>query len=77
MEKELYRIILENSLNKIANNCEFNIEETLKNELKNFIRITLKEKNIPAFYIFNNEELEQLVKYKPKNITELKNFIRH
>ena len=67
-------ISLENSLNKIADSCKENREKILKKELKDFRRETSKEKNIPAYYIFNNDELEKLVKYRPKNITELKNL---
>ncbi len=67
-------ISLENSLNKIVDSCKENREELLKKELKDFRRITSREKNIPAYYIFNNDELEKLVKYKPKNIIELKNL---
>lgn len=67
-------ISLENSLNKIVDSCKENREELLKKELKDFRRITSREKNIPAYYIFNNDELEKLVKYRPKNITELKNL---
>lgn len=67
-------ILLENSLNKIDDSRKDNIAELLKKELKDFRRITSREKNIPAYYIFNNDELEKLVKYKPKNIKELKNL---
>lgn len=67
-------ISLENSLNKIDDSCKDNIAELLKEELKDFRRVTSTEKNIPAYYIFNNDELEKLVKYRPKNITELKNL---
>ena len=67
-------ISLENSLNKIDDSCKDNIAELLKEELKDFRRVTSTEKNIPAYYIFNNDELEKLVKYKPKNIVELKNL---
>ena len=67
-------ISLENSLNRIVDSCKENREELLKKELKDFRRITSREKNIPAYYIFNNDELEKLVKYKPKNIIELKNL---
>ncbi|HIT70711.1 MAG TPA: NERD domain-containing protein [Candidatus Scatovivens faecipullorum] len=67
-------ILLENSLNKIDDSRKDNIAELLKKELKDFRRVTSTEKNIPAYYIFNNDELEKLVKYKPKNIKELKNL---
>ena len=67
-------ISLDNSLNRIVDSCKENREELLKKELKDFRRITSREKNIPAYYIFNNDELEKLVKYKPKNIIELKNL---
>lgn len=29
---------------------------------------------IPAYYVFNNEELEQLIINKPKSIEELRNM---
>ena len=67
-------ISLENSLKKVVDSCKENKAELLKEELKDFRRVTSKEKNIPAYYIFNNDELEKLVKYRPKNITELKNL---
>ncbi len=37
-----------------------------------FRKARCKEKNIPAYYIFKNDELENLVKLKPKTIEELK-----
>jgi len=33
-----------------------------------------KEKNIPAYYVFNNAELDKLAEIKPKTIEELKNM---
>ena len=29
--------------------------------------------NIPAYYVFNNEELEKIIEIMPKTINELKN----
>ena len=30
--------------------------------------------NYPAYYVFNNEELDKLVERRPKTLEELKNF---
>ena len=32
-----------------------------------------KELNYPAYYVFNNEELDKLVELRPKTLEELKN----
>ena len=34
---------------------------------------TSKEKNLPAYYIFNNDELNKLLEILPDNIEELEN----
>ena len=54
------------------NDTEFeNDDEILRNKLLEFRKIRAKEKNIPAYYVFNNEELEKLIKFKPKTLEEL------
>ena len=32
-----------------------------------------KELNYPAYYVFNNEELDKLIELRPNNLEELKN----
>lgn len=48
-------------------------DNTLKDKLIEFRKNRSKEMSIPAYYVFNNEELESLLKLKPKTIEELKN----
>lgn len=31
-----------------------------------------KAKNVPAYYIFNNDEMVKLIEVRPKNVEELK-----
>ena len=71
----------------INRNYEKEIEETLKNDISsinidnsiiknnllNFRKTKSKEKNIPAYYIFNNEELDKILELMPKTIQELSN----
>ena len=47
-------------------------EENLRNNLINFRKERAKERNIPAYYVFNNAELERLLESKPKDIQTLK-----
>lgn len=65
-------ISLNNALSKIENSCKDNYVDPLRENLIEFRRKSSKEKNIPAYYIFNNAELEKILENKPKNITELK-----
>ncbi len=51
---------------------EEKLEEDLRNKLIEFRKIRSKEKNIPAYYVFNNEELERLIEFRPKTLEELK-----
>ena len=50
-------------------------KELLRNELIEFRNKRFKELNIPAYYVFNNEELELLVDNKPKTVEELKKIL--
>ena len=49
------------------------LEKKLKNQLIEFRKVRSKEMQIPAYYVFNNEELEKLLKVKPKSVQELRN----
>ena len=53
------------------NNC-VNDDILLKEMLIEFRKNRSKEKGIPAYFVFNNDELEELIKTKPKDIEELK-----
>ncbi len=48
--------------------------DNLKEALALFRKNRSKEKNIPAYYVFNNAELDKLAEIKPKTIEELKNM---
>lgn len=45
--------------------------EKLKERLIEFRKKRYKEKNIPAYYVFNNEELEAILDLMPKTLEEL------
>lgn len=47
-------------------------EEELKNILIEFRKNRSKKMNIPAYYIFTNKELEELIEVKPKAVEELR-----
>lgn len=47
-------------------------EEELKNILIEFRKNRAKKMNIPAYYIFTNKELEELIEVKPKAVEELR-----
>ena len=46
-------------------------DDSLGERLIEFRKTRAEEKNIPEFYVFNNEELEALIKLKPETIEEL------
>ncbi len=46
--------------------------KNLKQQLLEFRKTTAKEKGMPPYYIFTNNELDKLLEYKPKNIKSLK-----
>ncbi len=67
----------------INKNDDFNINETntqlikankeiLKERLIEFRKQRAKERNIPAYYVFTNEELDRILVLNPKTIEELK-----
>lgn len=57
---------------KYCNNKQENNDD-LKNRLIELRKTRSNEMNIPAYYVFTNEELDKLIKIKPKTIEELKN----
>ena len=57
--------------NKFCNNIQTN--NNLKDRLIDFRTKRSSEMNIPAYYVFTNEELDKLVEIKPKTIEELTN----
>lgn len=72
-EKELEEWIAKNASTNNNQSSDTNISnEKLKMELTNFRKNRAKEKNIPAYYVFNNEELELLLKYKPNSVEKLR-----
>ena len=69
-EKEFLKLVEEEASNdKTTNN-----DEKLKEELILFRKNRAKEKNIPPYYVFNNDELNELIKNKPKTIEELRSL---
>ena len=56
------------------NNLSFKIisDTALKEKLISFRSTRSKEMNIPAYYVFTNEELEKLVALRPKTIEDMK-----
>ena len=48
-------------------------QNDLKERLIELRKSRSKEMNVPAFYVFNNDELDRLVLVRPKTIEELKN----
>lgn len=56
---------------KFCNNTN-NSNEELKNRLIEFRKKRSSEMNIPAYYVFTNDELDKLVEYKPRSVEELK-----
>lgn len=55
--------------------CEEEVkkQDDLKERLIELRKSRSKEMNVPAFYVFNNDELDRLVLVRPKTIEELKN----
>lgn len=52
-----------------------NANEDLKDKLIEFRKERSKEMNIPAYYIFTNEELDKIIELNPKTIEELSNIL--
>ena len=58
---------------KYCNNIITPINDDLKERLIEFRKIRSSEMNIPAYYVFTNDELDKLVELRPKTIEELIN----
>lgn len=48
------------------------VDDILRENLRNFRLVTSKEEELKPYMIFSNETMEELVKYKPQNIEELR-----
>ena len=55
-------------------NIPINNNDALKEKLIEFRKNRSKELNIPAYYVFTNEELDKLVELKPKTLEELRSL---
>lgn len=64
-------VSLANKYNKISTNDN---KEKYKNLLKNFRRERSKEMKIPAYYIFTDDELNNLIDKMPNTLEELNEF---
>ncbi len=64
------------SYNSLANKYKDKIKrlDEIKEKLIAFRKEKSKKKNIPLYYIFNNEELDNIIKNMPKNLEELKSL---
>ena len=58
---------------KYCNDVSAPIKDDLKDKLIELRKNRSNEMNIPAYYVFTNEELDKLVELRPKTIEELKN----
>lgn len=67
-QKYAEKFLRENASEKIENKPEV---EQLREKLIEFRKERAKEKGLPPFYVFNNMELEELLKLMPKSKEEL------
>ena len=58
---------------RYCNDVSAPINDDLKDRLIELRKNRSNEMNIPAYYVFTNEELDKLVELRPKTIEELKN----
>lgn len=59
--------------NKYCNEIKQKINDDLKDRLIELRRKRANEMNIPAYYVFTNDELDKLVELRPCTIEDLKN----
>ena len=78
-EKELEEWIKKNPNNKSLIDFKKPVDKNedytylyLKNKLMEYRKIKSKEKGIPAYYIFNNKEMDEIIDLKPKSLKELR-----
>ncbi len=62
------KFVVNSNENEIVTN---NSSEDLKNRLITFRKARSTEMGIPAYYVFNNKELELLLEYQPKTMNDL------
>ncbi len=60
--------------NKYLKNQDIIKNDDMKEKLINFRKSRAVELKIPAYYVFTNDELELLIKYRPKSLDELYNL---
>ena len=53
--------------------CDISNDDVLREKLIEFRKKRSTGMNIPAYYVFTNDELEQLIRLKPKKLDDLKN----
>ena len=70
-EKELKKYMSSFGKKTTSNNQE-NYELQIRNNLINYRKKKSFEKGIPAYYIFNNDELEKILELNPKTISNLR-----
>ncbi len=59
--------------NKYCNEIKSVVNDNLKDRLIELRKKRSTEMNLPAYYVFTNDELDKLVELRPKTIEELKN----
>ena len=57
---------------KYCSNLNIQVNDGLKDRLIELRKTRSNEMNIPAYYVFTNDELDKLVELRPKTIEELK-----
>lgn len=68
---DYYEMYKQKYIDNHSQTQESNDQSRLKNRLIEFRKTRSREMNIPAYYVFNNDELEKLLLIKPKTIDEL------
>ena len=58
---------------KYCSNLNIKVNDGLKDRLIELRKTRSNEMNIPAYYVFTNDELDKLIEIRPKSIEELKN----
>ena len=54
-------------------NLNIQVNDDLKDRLIELRKTRSNEMNIPAYYVYTNDELDKLIEIRPKSIEELKN----
>lgn len=58
---------------KYCSNLNIQVNDDLKDRLIELRKTRSNEMNIPAYYVYTNDELDKLIEIRPKSIEELKN----